>query len=364
MKLSINRSELADALTIAGSVVPVRTPKPVLQCILLDAHKDFVLVCATDLEIGVRCSVSQVQVDKPGSALLAADKIQQIVRESSDDIITLELTDSICHIRGHDAHFQIFAQDAKSFPPIAEAETDFDFEVEPAVLRDLSDWTIFAAARENTRYAINGVLWEKKGDKLTLVATDGRRLSKAVGEIKNAKADRTAIVPTKGMQLFGRVLSEAGGPVGIKITPSQIMLKSSRALVTASLLEGHFPRYQDVIPEDCDKKVMFDAQELLSAVRRAALLTNEESKGVRLAFRRGKLTLSSRAADQGEAVVELPAEYKGADVDIGFNPLFLTDVLRVVAQSPVSFEFKEANRPGMVRSGENKLYVVMPVNLS
>ena len=129
-------------------------------------------------------------------------------------------------------------------------------------------------------------------------------------------------------------------------------------------MEGHFPNYQDVVPTDLDKSVEFDTQELLSAVRRAALLTNEESKGVRLSFSAGTLTLSSRAPEQGEAVIAMSVRYSGPDLEIGFNPTFLIDVLRVVSDSTVRFEFSESNRPGLFRCGDSLLYVVMPVNLS
>lgn len=364
MKLSINRAELADALTIASSMAPTRTPKPILQCVLIDAFDDYVRLSATDLEVGVRYNISQVEVEKTGSIAVSADKLGQIVRESKEEVLTVESVDSVCHVRGHDSHFQVNAHDAESFPPVADAEGDFDIEINLEALRSLGDWTVFAAARENTRYAINGVLWEQKGNELTLVATDGRRLSKAVQPVQGGESEHTAIVPTKGMHLFARALSESGTTIGVKFTPGQILLKSARATVSAALLEGRFPKYEDVIPDDGDKTVEFDTQELLSAVRRAALLTNEESKGVRLAFTRGTLTLSSRAPEQGEAVITMPINYEGDEVDIGFNPVFLTDVLRVVSSDKIRFEFKEAARPGVFRMGDAFLYVVMPVNLS
>lgn len=364
MKLSLNRTELSDALAVASAVVPARTPNPILQSILISVQKDFAHVQATDLEIGVQLGIGQVEVEKPGSIVVTADKLVQIVRESKDETLSLEVVKDVCHIRGKDSHFQIFGQDPKSFPPVAEFDGNADFEIETEALRSLADWTVFAAARENTRYAINGVLWDKKGAKLTLVATDGRRLSKAEHSVGVSSDDMTAIVPTKGMNLFNRVLTEPGTSVSIKISSNRILLKSARATVDAALLEGHFPKYEDVIPSDCEKKVEFDTQELLSAVRRAALLTNEESKGVRLAFSDNALTVSSRAPEQGEAVINVPVDYDGEAVEIGFNPLFLTDALRAVPTESVTFEFLRAERPGVIRFGDANLYVVMPVSLN
>ncbi len=363
MKLTLNRSELSDALAIIGGVTSGRTPKQVLQCVLIEANSDHVLLAATDLEIGVRCTISQVQVDQPGSVLVPADKLSPVVRESNDEILKLEVADNICHIRGADSHFQIFSKDINEFPPVPKFEGDPDFELGVEVLRHLAEWTVFSAARENTRYAINGVLWDKKGESLSLVATDGRRLSKGSCLLEGALGDQSAIVPTKAMQVFTRVLSDPGAKVGIKITGNQIMLRSAHASVSSILLEGHFPKYDDVIPRDCNHRVWFDTQELLSAVRRASLLTNEESKGVRMAFSKDTLQLTSRAPEQGEAVVATAIDYDGPAVEIGFNPAFLVDALRVVSEDKVLFEFAEANRPGVLRSGEQFLYVVMPVNL-
>ncbi len=364
MKLSLNRHEFLDALAIVTSVAPSRTPKPILQCVLIDVHDDYVILSATDLEIGVRVSVSQVEVDETGSVLVLADKLNQIVRESIDEVLSLEVSKDVCHVRGHDSHFRIYVQDLKDFPPVPEIEGDGDLTLEADQLRELTDWTVFAAARENTRYAINGVLWDRKGDRLTLVATDGRRLSRVERAIDGGGKALTAIVPIKAMQLIGKVFASADTPISVRIESNQIAVKTARVLICSTLLEGHFPKYEDVIPGDSDKSVRFDKAELLSAVRRVALLTNEESKGVRMAFTKGKLTLSSRAPDQGEAEVSLPIEYQDVDIDIGFNPVFIADVLRVVPNDEVLFEFKEANRPGVFKIGENMLYVVMPVNLS
>ncbi len=363
MKFSVNRAEFADALGVATGVAASRTTKQSLRGVLLDAQSDYLLVAATDLEVGLRLHITQVQVDATGRCLVAADKIAQIVRESNDEILQIELKDQTVHLKGHDSHFQIFALDAEDFPPVPRLEGDPDFELEIDTLRRMTEWTVFAAAKENTRYAINGILWDRKGEQLTLVATDGRRLSKSMHAV-SAGEDRWAIVPAKGMQLFMRVMPDADEKVAIKITSNQVLLQSPRATVSSVLLEGHFPKYEEVIPDDLDKSAMMDTHEMLSAVRRAALLTNEESKGVRLAFSKGSLQLTSRAPEQGEAVISLPIRYDGGSFEIGFNPAFLTDVLKVIGEDEVEFAFKESNRPGVFRQGDDFLYVVMPVSLS
>ena len=363
MKLSLNRSEFAEAVKSCQSVIAARTPKPILQCVLLETCDDRLVLSASDLEIGLRCTVDQVEIEEPGKIVIPADKLSQIVSESADELLRIEAQDNICHIRGQDSHFQIFTRDVADFTPVV-AEGDDDFELKVGELKPLSDWTVFAAARENTRYAINGVLWEKDAGKLTLVATDGRRLARAARSVNGGGKPRRGIVPIKAMHVISRVLTDPAGTVGVAITANQILLHTAKAAFSSALLEGHFPNYEEVIPSDCDKKAEFETAELLSAVRRASLLSNDESKGVKLSFTQGKLTLSSRTPEQGEAVVEVPVEYTQGDVSIGFNPAFLTDVLRVTHEDRIVFEFKEPNRPGLFRGGEGFLYVVMPVNLT
>ena len=228
------------------------------------------------------------------------------------------------------------------------------------------EWTVFSAARESTRYAINGVLWEVDGETLTMAATDGRRLSLARGKIESAKAEERpqAIVPGKALSLLAKLPADAETRVGITVTSNQFLADVGRAQISSTLVEGHLPKYQDVIPTDCDRMVVLNTNEFLHATKQAALLTNEESKGVRLALSDGELTLSSRAPEQGEATVSLPVKYSGEPLEIGFNPVFLTDVLRIAHEDDVTLELAKPNRPGVIRIGDDFVYVVMPVNLA
>ncbi len=324
------------------------------------------LLSATDLELGIRSAVTQVEVEKPGETLVIADTLARIVRECPDEILIAETDESALNIRGVGSHFRIITQAATEFPPVAVLEGDADFVVEQESLGRLIEWTVFAAARESTRYAINGVLWELAHDTLTLAATDGRRLS--VGKIKTAdsktKKAQHAIVPPKALSLFARLPADGDGRVAVRMSGNQLLLKMGRSTLSTTLIEGHFPKYQDVIPRDCDRVVQLSTQDFLGALRRAALLTNEESKGVRLAFTDGTLTLSSRAPEQGEATIAIPVDYRGESIDIGFNPVFLTDALRVVHTEEVAFAFKDPNRPGVLKMSEEFLHVVMPVSLT
>jgi len=369
MKVICDRAALADAVNVVGSVVAARSPSPVLLCVKLKAAGGQLMLSATDLEVAMRLGVDQVDVQAEGEALLPADKLAQIVRASDDPTLTLETDDHAVHIRGADSHFKVFGYDPSEAPAIREFEgMKVSAEIDGGILQTLIARTLFAAAAEHSRYAINGVLFDRDGRKLQLVATDGRRLAVAKGTCHTGDGKSRTIVPVKALSLLGKLINDPETPVRIALDESQILFQVGQgpdsALLTSNLVEGAFPPFEDVIPKDQDKRVTFEAGALSSAIRRAALLTNEESKGVRLSFHEDKLTLTSRAPEMGEAEIQLDLrDYSGEPVDIGFNPGFITDALKVVGTADVIIELKAPNKPGVIKTGQDFTYVIMPVNL-
>jgi len=371
MKLVCSRDALAEALAVAGSVVVSRTPAPVLLCLKLEAKDGLLSVSATDTEIGLVLGVAEVDIREEGAALIPADKLNQIVRASGDDALTIEVDKNIANIKGKDSKFKVFGFDPAEFPGVPTFEEgEVEFESTAGILRRLIGRTVFATAVENSRYAINGVLLERKGRHLRLVATDGRRLAVARGECSSpAEADASSIIPTKALNVLSRLMSDPDEPVRVRRDRNQILFQvgdgPGAPVLSSNLVEGSFPPFEDVIPKDQDKRVEFDAGELTSAVRRAALLTNEESKGVRLAFADGSLTLSSRAPEMGEAEIKVDAaSYQGDPIEIGFNPAYLTEALKHADAPSVLIELKAPNKPGVIKVDGDFTYVVMPVNLS
>lgn len=367
MKTICDRGTLVEALNLVGGVIVTRTPKPVLACVKLtaDAKAGTLTLSATDLEVAIRVSTAKVEVSDPGEVLVPADKLGQIVRESMDPTLTLQSEQEMLHVVGADSHFKVFGYSPAEFPPIPEFDGQADFEMAGPALAKLIHQTIYATARENSRYAINGVLLERTGNKIAVVATDGHRLALAKGDCQAASKDnRLAIVPTKALNLLLRLIDQEDVNVKVRVAENQILAATESALLVSNLVEGNFPPYKDVIPKDADKKATLRTDALMSGVRRAALLTNEESKGVRLAFKGDQLTLTSRAPEMGEAEVrvEMP-NYEGEAIEIGFNPQYLLDALKVVGAEQVQLEMRAANKPGILRTGPDFLYVVMPVNL-
>jgi DNA polymerase-3 subunit beta len=374
MKLLVNRAALVEALGLASSVVLSRTPKPVLTCVKLVAGNSggakTLTIVATDMEIALQYTMTQVDIAKEGVALIPAGKLSEIVNNSPDDTLTLETTGDSTAIKGSVAQYKVFGYNAEEFPPVSGFEGSADFSLSAGSLRQLLDRTRFAAAKEMTRYAINGVLFEKKGKKLMLVATDGHRLAQTRDDLADAGArDVSAVVPIKAINLIERLLTDPEQTVSLQFKENKLFVQvasegGTGATLSCSLVEGTFPPYNDVIPKDSDKKMTINRQRFESAVKRASLLTNEESKGVRLSFSNGSLSISSRAPEMGEAKIDMPVEYAGEAIDVGFNPIYLIDALKVADQETVTFELKTPNKPGLLKSGPGFLYVVMPVNLS
>ncbi len=367
MKVNFNTAALAEALSLLAPVVPSRTPKPILRCIKITAEKDEVRICATDLEVGINYLVSEVQIEQPGCIVIPADKLNAIVRETVDEVITLEADEAACKVIGSDSNFTIYGHDADQYPEVPGFDGEADLKVNLENMQAGIEQSLFATAKESTRYALNGVLWEVDGKKLSLVATDGRRLAKvkvnlaeaATKEIQEAKI----IVPAKTMGLLDKVGGTEKDVVTVKMADNQIVINCANVVMSSNLVEGNFPKYEDIIPSDYDKKLTLSTEPALSAVKRASLLTSEESRGIKLAIEKDQVTFSARAPETGDAVVNMKIKYDGDPLEIGFNPQFIMDCLRVLKTPEFDFELSQPDRPGMIKSGSSFIYVLMPINL-
>jgi DNA polymerase III subunit beta len=390
MKVICDRGALLDAINLESGVVAARTPRPQLTCVKLTATNEggvgVLVLSATDAEMSLMVKTERVDVAEPGEALVPADKLRQIVSaEDNEPTLTLETEGDTCHIRGEDAHFRLLGYPSEDFPAIPqfqdvaggkEGQPRALISLPSGMLATMVTRTLFATARENSRYAINGVLLRRVGKKLEMAATDGRRLAVARGTVQGGDKDApetTCIIPSKALSMLLKLMDDPEEPVSIALTDNQILFAfgavdggEPRAVLTSNLVEGTFPPYEDVIPKDQDKRVVFDRDVLTSGVRRAALLTNEESRGVRLAFKGSErhVELSSRAPEMGEAEIQVEIrKYEGEDLEIGFNPNFLTDALRVIPEPEIILELKSPQKPGLLKAGSDFLYVIMPVNL-
>ncbi len=364
MKVIAQTAALQEALGVAGSIVATRTPKPVLQCVKLVAEDNLLTLLATDLEVGCRYQVGAVQVAEPGEALVPADRLMGIVRESNEDSLEIETEKEACHIRGSGSKFRVLGYDPGEFPAVAEFTDEPDFQVQTEALSRMITRTSFATAKAHSHYAISGVLWEAEGKKLQLVATDGHRLALTKGQLSKAAGKAiSAIVPSKLMGLIGRVAGDGEENLDVRVHENQILIRTSRAVLVSTLVQGNFPKYNDVIPSESSIKATTATGQIEHRIRQAALLTNEESRGVRLSFQADQITLSSRAPEAGEAEVTCPATLDGDPIEIAFNPAFLLDALKVIEFDEITIELNAGSKPAVVRAGSDFLYVLMPVDL-
>lgn len=369
MKTRLPRQEFVDALTAVAAIAGGRTTKPILGCVRLATEGETLELGGSDGEAALHLSIGTFAVDQPGEAVVPVERLLAIVREMPDPEIRVDADEKHCVVRGAGSEFKIFVFPPADFPPIPTFGDEPDLIMDGGQLARMINLTIYAAARETGRYAINGVLWQKRGKRLYLVATDGRRLARAGGNVTQSKAqDFEAIVPCKALHAFERVFTgkdRGDWQVEIQVLPNQVLLRSGDRMLATALVEGTFPKYDDVIPKDSDKVAQVARLELHGAIRRAALLTSDEARAVKLAFGSGQLIITAHSVEQGEARVELPIEYQGEPLEIGFNAAFVSDALKVLPYESVNIELKESFRPGILR-GEDKtdfLYVIMPVSL-
>jgi DNA polymerase III subunit beta len=396
MKVVCERQALLAAVNNVASVVPLRTPSPALSCLKIVATKTGgvgeLTLSGTDAETSLQFSFSQVDVAQPGTAVVPADKLRQIVQAvEGATTLTIEAEGDVCHIKGEGVKFKIFAYPADQFPAIPDFATIAAggpgvrsvFSHNAGAILTLISRTVFATARETSRYAINGVLLKRDGKKLEMVATDGRRLALCRTTLKDkgeAGGTTSCIIPTKALNMFSRLATNAEENVRVAITDNRVFMAfedvvdegkgknppRARAVLSSALVEGAFPPYEDVIPKDQDKRITAARDELAAAVREAAILTNEESRGVRMAFssKKKQLRLTSRAPEMGESEIDVAlSAYEGEDLEISFNPQFIADALKTIEDSEVIIELKAPNKPGVMKSGNDFVYVVMPVNL-
>lgn len=370
MKATLPRPAFLEALAAAATLTGGRTTRPILSCVRIAVSADALEVSASDGETALCVGFSGLAVKKPGQTVVPADRLLGIVRELDDVEITLEADDRTCTLRGEGSEFKIYVADPADFPPIPGFDEEPDLTIEGSELWRLIGLTLYAAAREQSRYAMNGVLWEKTAKRLYFVATDGRRLARAGGTLlASASGDFQAIVPSKALGVFEKVFTrpkdEAEWRVDVKLHPNQMILRSGGKVLSTILVEGHFPQYQGVIPRDNDRKARLPRDEFHAAIRRAALLTNEQSRAVRFSFKDDTLVMTSQSPEQGEAMVRLRMSYDGPPLEIGFNPGFLAEALRVMPYEEVTLELKEAARPGVLSGGDREeyFYVIMPVSL-
>jgi DNA polymerase-3 subunit beta len=356
---------LAEGFGIAQAIATTRSTRPVLQNLLISASSDGVVISATDMEIGIKWKMDaeDCQILKEGSALLPAARLSQIARIVESEEISISKGEAGCTVKGGRSTFEVMTENVEDFPEIPNPPPKSALEIDAMKFADMTKKTIFAAARESTRYALNGVHLEVKDGHLEMVATDGRRMALVREKVGKQAVLPAAIVPQKALAQVERLQKGDEETLGIAIGDRQIFFAGKRGIVVSRLIEGHFPPYNEVIPRDNNKKAVLNRGALLSAMRQAALMTSEESKSVVMSFNDGELTVTGRAPDEGSSEVKVDAKYEGEKIEIRFNPQFIIDCLATTASEEITLEMKEPSTPALLKDGTGFLYVVMPIHI-
>ncbi|MEZ6065001.1 MAG: DNA polymerase III subunit beta [Planctomycetaceae bacterium] len=323
MKLQCSRQSLFAALQAVSGVVPTRTPKEILKNVKLKLADGKATLLGTDQEVGIRHEMSNVETDSVGDVLLPTQRLISILREVQDETIAIEATEDALWIRTGRSEFRLSIEDPAEFPDVAEFSGDSYIVVNGRQLRQAIQRTAYSADVESTRYALGGVLVEVAGDKLTLAATDSRRLAVNTTVCGMHGEDPVGgtrpVIPAKAMQLIERSIQDDDQEVHLAFHANDVLVRSGASTVYARLVEGRFPRYQDVIPRDFSIVIDLVVGPFLSAVRQSMIVTNEESRGVDFKFADGVLVLDSSGNDIGTSRVEVPVSYDG-------EPLAITSI--------------------------------------
>ena len=367
MKITCDREKLLSAFQTAATVAPTRSPKPILQNIKLEVSDSKAMLIATDLEVGIRIEVPGVQTEVPGSAILSTSRFGSILRESSDEQLHLEANKQGLTVRGERMEFKLLAEDPEEFPAVA-AFTEKKFHEVPArLLREIIRRTLFATDSESSRFALSGVLVEFLSESILAVGTDGRRLAKMEGPAQSidghVSGDSMTIIPARAMQLIERALSDSDAEIQVAARGNDILVKSPRVTIYSRLVEGRFPKWRDVFPKrENPVKIDLIVGPLYTAVRQAAIVTSEESRGVDFTFGGGTLVLAGQTAELGQSRVELPIPYEGPSISLVLDPRFLGDFLKVLnPEKSFSLEIKDSESAMVCSTDDGYGYVIMPM---
>lgn len=372
MKLRLEKKELLGLIGQSQNIVEKRNAMPILVNVLLEAQGNSLKVYATDLEVSLTDQVP-AQVKEPGRVAVIAKSLFEIVKELPDGPIDLEKKENNwLKISQNRAVFNIVGMSPDEYPIFPTFTTREFFHIEPTVLFEMIEKTIYAVSMDETRYHLNGVYLEARqeesGQMFRMVATDGHRLSMIDRKVDNSVVSTNnsgVIIPRKGLHEIRKLLDGAEKTVELALEGAQLIVRKATSLLMIRLIEGRYPNYQQLIPQNLREHLLVQRESLLSSLRRVSLLSNAKSKGVTLTLTSGRMEITSNNPELGDAKEELEIQYKGKDIKIGFNARYVLDVLANMQDEIIRLEFNDHLSPGVVRPSTDASYtcVVMPMRI-
>ena len=365
MKLSAGRESLLKPLQAVIGVVERRQTMPILANLLLVAKDGVLSVTATDLEVEL-VAVADVTVDSPGEVTVPGRKLLDICRAlPSDAEVSISQSGEKLNIKSGRSKFSLTTLPAAEFPTVDDINAGHSVTVAQSVLVRLLEKTHFSMAQQDVRYYLNGLLLETGKNVLRAVATDGHRLALCEVELNDKNApDQQVIVPRKGILELQRLLT-GEGDLAIELGTNHVRIQLDGIRFTSKLIDGRFPEYERVIPQDTSNFLSADRGAFRSALQRTAILSNEKYRGIRLIIRNNGMVLQAHNPEQEEAEEELEAQYEGEEIEIGFNVNYLLDALNAIETDEVNLALVDGNSSCLLREPgkDDCKYVVMPMRL-
>jgi DNA polymerase-3 subunit beta len=374
MKFKINRDHFANGLAQVLNVVGSKATMPILSNVLIEAEKDQISLTTTNLDLGIRCRI-KAEVKETGAVTLPVKRLSSIVREMPNlDVAVDASPNHQVKLSSGGSTFRIMGIGRDEFPPLPEFGDEKAFTLDQSELKDMMKKVDYAQSTDETRYILNGVYFNFRDGKLSLVATDGRRLAVVSKEMEIPAASAGAIIlPAKTANELSRLL-DRGEKVKINFNERKCTFqiatdKDSSGLVDSvylysKVVEGNYPNYQQVIPKETHQRIKLERELLLQCVHRAALVCSEKSNSVRIKLSSNLLEITAQSPDFGEAHESMAIGYSGPDLQVAFNPAFILDPLRALPKDEVFLELKDDVSPGVFKTLDSFLCVIMPVRLS
>lgn len=366
MKFTISREVLLQPLSHVIGVVERRQTLPVLANFLLTARDGQLTVTGTDMEVELISSVP-ADITQDGEITVPARKLVDIVKALPDGAnIKFSIADEKATLSAGRSRFTLATLPASEFPATDQVESLENIIVSEAALKRMMDKTSFAMANQDVRYYLNGLLFDFSGQLLRAIATDGHRL--AICDLEGSidiTSDRQLIVPRKGVLELSRMLASSDDEVTLAIGRNHIRLVKANTTFTSKLIDGRFPDYKAVVPAGADKQMLVDKDNFIHALQRAAILSNEKYKGVRLEAAGAAIKIIAHNPQHEEAVEDIEAELNFDRLAVGFNVTYLLDALMAIDTEQVSLELKDANSSCLVSAPDSDVnrHVVMPLKL-
>ncbi|MDD5253138.1 MAG: DNA polymerase III subunit beta [Candidatus Omnitrophica bacterium] len=363
MKFKVGKDSLVSAIQTVQNVITAKSALPILSNILIETQQGVVRLTATDLDIGITC-VIPVDIQEQGAITIPAKRFSDIIKEFPVDIVSVTTKkNNLVVIESELCQFKIMGLAKEEFPKLPEFKDKKVVKVEQSTLKEMLALTSFAVSFDETRYILNGILFKISKGILTLVSTDGKRLAIAERKLSvDVDVDLSIIVPIKTIHELNRNLKDSG-ELSLVVGSNQALFDLGNVAIISRLIEGEFPDYKQVVPVVSENKMKIGRSQFLLAVKRAALLATPDYQAVKLEVFKNKLVISKSTPDVGEFHEELVAEYQGRELIIGFNPVYLMDILKNLSDEFINLELTDGEKPGVIRIS-GYIYIVLPMRIN